>query len=208
MPRLKRVVMSGSLGCILGGKDGSWSLPLLRESQFRSLAEFGRRRTRGHDALCRTPITRCSLLQFDLRRRDCWQPLGVDPHQTWQFHRLRFPAAMDERSRKRPCPADLADKTVLIGCMRHGDSDGRSLAFFAQGLDCKVFLQDRFAPPVYDASGGANLGVNSGKAPEPERPKAEAAKPVPVPAASNPRPKRKLPAFSPHFRSGAGWLTF
>src|SRR5712671_7073924 len=110
MPRLKRVVMSGSLGCILGGKDGSWSLPLLRESQFRSLAEFGRRRTRGHDALCRTPITRCSLLQFDLRRRDCWQPLGVDPHQRGSFTASIFQPRWTSVPENGPAPLILPIK--------------------------------------------------------------------------------------------------
>ena len=95
---------------------------LLREN-IGSPDQFGHRGIRGRDALCRTPIAPCSLLQFDLRRRNCGQPPGVDPHNARQFHRLRLPAAMDERSRKRPCPADLADETVLIGCITHGHGD-------------------------------------------------------------------------------------
>src|SRR5438128_8571097 len=31
-------------------------------------------------ALCRTGVAPCSLLQFDLRRRNCWKPVGGDPH--------------------------------------------------------------------------------------------------------------------------------
>src|SRR6266851_9659652 len=75
-------------------------------------------------ALCRTAVAPCSLLQFDLRRRNCWKPVGVDPHDARKSHRLRFPAAMDERSRERRCPADLTDETILIGWISHGDGDG------------------------------------------------------------------------------------
>src|SRR6266851_240911 len=76
------------------------------------------------NALCLMAVAPRSLLQFDLRRRNCWKPVGVDPHDARKFHRLRFPAAMDERSRERRCPADLADETILIGWISHGDGDG------------------------------------------------------------------------------------
>src|SRR5690348_12756367 len=64
-----------------------------------------------------------SLLQLDFRRGDCWQSLGIDPENAWEFHPLRFPAAMDERPRGRPCSPDVPDQTILIGCISHGNGD-------------------------------------------------------------------------------------
>jgi hypothetical protein len=76
------------------------------------------------NAPCRTAVAPCRLLQFDLRRCNCWQSIGVDPHNAGKFYRLRFPAAMDERSRERRCPGDLADETILIGWISNVDGDG------------------------------------------------------------------------------------
>src|SRR5204863_530589 len=66
---------------------------------------------------------------------------------------------MEKRPRERSWPADLADQTILIGCISRGNRNRRTLALLAYGSNAEVFLQRGFAPLVHNPSGSPDLGV-------------------------------------------------
>jgi hypothetical protein len=66
---------------------------------------------------------------------------------------------MDQRSRKRRFAADLANKTVFVGCVSLGDLHDRSFSFFPDWTNPEVFLEGSLASLVYHPCGSPDLGI-------------------------------------------------